>query len=141
MITPEVVASSRPVSLGSARSGEVCAEGTLSSEGLACAEDVPSAEGISSAGLQKRKPFSQAANEYPNNKQSESGTYPSYTALVYWRYMTRFFFVARSLSSLASLGSRAAEVHFWPRVPDRPLPLPRREAEGFPSKEPRSQEP
>ena len=80
--------------------------------------------------VQKRKPFSQAANEYQKGKQNESGTYPSYTALLYWRNMTCFFFVARSLSSLASLGSRAAEVRFWPRVPDRPLPLPRREAEG-----------
>ena len=55
-ITPEAVASGGLVSLGSVRTGEVCAEGTLSSEGLACAEDVSSAEGISSAGLCK-KPF------------------------------------------------------------------------------------
>ena len=50
-IVPDAVASGGLVSLGSARTGEVCAEGTLSSEGLACAEDVSSAEGISSAGL------------------------------------------------------------------------------------------
>ena len=55
MITSEAVAGGGPVSLGSARTGEVCAEGTLSSEGLACAEDVSSAEGISSADLREKE--------------------------------------------------------------------------------------
>ena len=83
MITSEAVAGGGLVSLGSARTGDVSAEGALSSEGLACAEDVSSAEGISSAGLQKREPLSQAMNEYQRNRQNESGTYPSYTALLY----------------------------------------------------------
>ena len=78
----------------------------------------------------KREPLRQAVNEYQRNRQNEGGTYPSYSALRYWRCMTRFLFVARPLGSLASLSSRAAEVRFWPRGLDRPFPLPRREAEG-----------
>ena len=54
MVASEVLVGGGLGSLGSARTGEACAEGVSSSEALAWAEGAPVSEGSSSAGLDSK---------------------------------------------------------------------------------------